>query len=127
MKKDRGKFLTIMLVLVSLTPLVGLVGILLPGSGLRAGGITVSNPPDWYPTYSIITVVLGLAFIIGLWMWKKWGVYLAIAYSLISLGAGFAFNQSSHGPTVNLINQVSPLVSYALFYWAVYRKWKYFE
>ncbi len=120
MKKERGKFLTIILVLA----IFGLFQALYLVTNTSTVSQALGTVPSWYPVYLLVGVVSQAAAIVGIWMWKRWGVYLLFGWGLI-------------GPLVQILllkpvqyGQLAlymTVASLGLYFWAVYRKWHYFE
>lgn len=123
-KKERGALLTIILVFESLVLLKSLFDI--------NNFINPAYPnfiyiyvPMWYSKVAIISLVLALIINICLWTWKKFGVYLLIfSQALLLINNVFILKLTSLGIFLTLIIVVS---LNALEFWAIYRKWKYFD
>ncbi len=80
MNKSRGKFLTIMIVFAA----IGDIGFVMTNYLHTLYQTTNTNlvppafetMPSWLPLYKVASLLLGILTIIGLWMMRKWGVYL---------------------------------------------------
>ena len=78
--RERGGCLSILLVLYVLGAIFNLytaISIGATNATLVAAGLTPF--PSWYPIALIISAVLAVVGVYGLWMWKKWGAYAIIA------------------------------------------------
>jgi hypothetical protein len=85
-EQERGGCLTVFLVLSFIGSLLGLVGTVMLSSGSNALAGTGYNfvLPSWYLPVAVISIVVHLVAIYGVWTWKKWGVYLLIAEYVFS-------------------------------------------
>ena len=89
----------------------------------------MSNPQDFMTQYPRITPfmldglkliqVLNVLSIVGMWMGKKWGVWLAIALSVAVLGADLYVPLYYHIVVV--------LISVGLTMWQVFKHWHLFR
>jgi hypothetical protein len=81
-ERKRGGCLTAFLILMLIAnPLTGLY-YLLAGSTVRESLPTL---PEWaIPTLGVLALA-NFAFAIGIWQWKKWGVYGFAGTSLVAL------------------------------------------
>jgi hypothetical protein len=114
-KKERGKFLTVMILFL----VVGDIQIpyyLLNPDLIRA---VYGNLPSWYPLYAIFGLALSIAIIIGMWRMKKWAVYLLVAYFASKIPTeAFMFQ-----PTQQVATLATTVVGSGLWAWAISRKW----
>ena len=121
--KDRGVFLTILVIYGALQAiLVFFSGIIYPivGMGLRGGSQIL--------LVSLLEFIPLVAALYGIWMWKKWGVYLLFASILITIISTFVFDlvlkvYSGYAQGVIFLD----ILGAALWFWAIYRKWSLFE
>jgi hypothetical protein len=109
--KDRGIFLTVLIAYAALSALLVLF------FGMPSGGT------EFF--ISILQLILLVASIYGIWIWKKWGVYSVFAYILISFISIFALEQGSNSYGQGGI--VLSILVAALWFWAIRRKWSYFK
>lgn len=118
MKKDRGILLTILIILIGLSYIFGLVDSL-----------------KYSFMYNTLLSILGLISLVGIWLWKKWAVYLFIVMYAVSFGITLFLLQT---PQLNkdLSTFYSPFVVWmiawgiipvVLGYIALKAKWKYFN
>lgn len=119
-KKDRGKLLTTLLILASL---------ILPWNFLylidkELVSKTYGSVPNWFNIYYAFIIFGGGLSLVGTWMWKKWSVYLAVFIAAIAHLVLLLFLKPSNYGLVNYLGNV-PI--FALWGWAIYRKWKFFE
>jgi hypothetical protein len=83
----------------------------------------VSNNP-WFLNGSIGITVFQIIFIIGIWLWKKWGVFGYAVTTLITPIIAFLRVSSITDALVSLIQSVSLIL---VLYLLVKPKWQYFE
>jgi len=120
MEKDRGKFLTVMCAIGSIGAIQSLYGVIDPDIFTDVYNII----PIWFPVYVLGIAVADLSAIVGILMLKKWAVYLLFA----QMGVGVLVEYLILKPVeIHLLVIISASVSAALWFWAIYRKWKYFE
>ena len=121
-KKDRGAFLTILIIMA----LVG--GVTTLYSDLTNMSTVLSynfeNPPLWYQYYFMTSIIITLISVYGIYRWQKWGVYLLIAHASIAFLIQFLI-RNIH-PWVNLFMPLVAVIMNGLWFWAIYRKRKYF-
>ena len=117
-EKERGKFLTIMIVIM----------LLLQIQGFEASNLVTSAPPWFFVSVVSVCVVIMLS-LYGIWMWKRWAVYL----NIVAVGLGWIMSFGNFLTTRQYYDQISVIVHlpfwalYGLWFWALYRKWRYFE
>lgn len=132
-KKDRGKFLTVLFFSNGFFLVLSIPSYFAGQTILRSMGVTFT-PPLWIVGYSVITLILDVAALYGIWKWKKWGVVLwFVLMGLSILTSPHLVTQALSSLPNNLRQDTSlndyirPIVGLALWLWAIYRKWKYFE
>lgn len=119
MKAERGKFLTIMIVLGAL----GLLQALYYYMNTDMVQQTLGVVPSWYPMYLLVGVAVQAAGLYGLWIWKKWGAYAIFAWIAITLAAQLTvIKPVQYGEFA----YISTALMGGLWFWAIHRKWKYF-
>ena len=124
MKKERGKFLTIMLVLA----VFGIFQYLFMVTNTNSVNQSLGVVPSWYPIYGLVGIASQAIAIVGIWIWKKWGVYLLLGWSLIGvLMQIFVLKPAGAAAQYGQLALFMTLGSAGLYFWAVYRKWQYFE
>jgi hypothetical protein len=119
MKKGRGKFLTIMLVLSAIGLLQSLYYLVNTDLIQQSYGVV----PEWFQLYSVFGIVFGMIMITGLWMMKKWGVYLLAVSVVLSFVMQLFFMRPLAYQEVVYIMSIA---SAGIWFWAINRKWKYF-
>ncbi len=122
MKKDRGILLTVLLFLGVLGVVVSLFTLF----NTKMVSQSYGSLPSWYFAYAFIGIIFGLLNMYGIWKWKKWVIYTFATSSIISvIMHAFVLKpvKSSAGPLPVIIS----LLSAGLWFYAIYRKWKYFE
>lgn len=122
MKKERGKLLNLLLIL-SLFGLVSSVFVFLNPQSLTQAYGTL---PPWYPLYAVISVSFTLVNIYALWQMKKWIVYsLGLSAVISVLMPLFILKPIIQG--VASVSVASSIISAAFWFWAIRRKWQYFD
>ncbi|MCX6783800.1 MAG: hypothetical protein NT141_01895 [candidate division WWE3 bacterium] len=121
MKKQRGKFLTFMLVLAAL----GIIQTPYYLINTNALQLAYGNVPSWYPIYAVLGLGLGIGMIIGMWQLKKWAVYLLVASTTLTfLSQLFILKPAQQFAGVTY---AMTIVSAGLWFWAISRKWASFD
>jgi hypothetical protein len=125
--KERGKFLTIMMVVIGLFMVMNILGIII-------GGKEYLNLPENSSglVNVLIIIVLNLVEIIsfiGIIKWKKSGAWAFLGVMIFSIIFAQFYSVTPPGVDKNYMMAMwlPPLVIYGLLYWAIYRQWKYFE
>jgi hypothetical protein len=80
------------------------IGIVLGIIGLFAAASVLSAIASWYPIYTGISIVIGAICTYGLWMMKKWALYLYTAIFVINQVIAFMLGAFS------LLGLVIPLI-----------------
>lgn len=129
MKKDRGKFLTILSVLAILGWLISLPQLVNMNQTFAQLGI---NLPNWYMPYTLVAGLLQVFALIYIWQWKKLGVYLlfgiaAVAILVQVLGLNPLANNPKIGTGFSQFAYIATLIGTLLWFWAIYRKWPNFK
>lgn len=122
MKKNRGIFLTIILILPLLELLIGIPSFFDPNRMQQNAGLG-----NWYPPFIYLNAFLKLFLIWGMWMWKKWAVYLSFISFIPGLWISFIVLQNISPSSALISTILGFILSAGLLFWAIYRKWKYFE
>lgn len=81
-KKQRGTALTVVLVLVTLGAIVDAIIPLL----YRKTAYEITHPVVLGGV--IVMALLGIVGVVGMWLWKRWGIYLFVASVAVSIGVG---------------------------------------
>lgn len=101
--------------LVAYLAVIAIVNVL--GMGLFA--ILGLQSQDWIALLGVVLTLVNIVFIIGIWQWKKWGVYgLGISLGLGALAALISMQFSSVVP---------PLSSLAVLVYLVRPVWHLME
>ncbi len=85
-----------------------MIGIVLSIIGLLTAMSVFAAIAAWYPVYIVVAVVVNAVSTYGLWMMKKWALYLYTASFIVSQLIAFAFGGFS------LVALVIPLVVLAI-------------
>ena len=119
-EKQRGWFLTIMIV----TLIVGDIQIpYFVWINSDALSTVYRSLPSWYSIYAVVGLASNVAIIIGAWMMKKWAAYVLALYFISKAVFDSFFIQ----PRSILPVFATTIVGGALWFWAIYRKWKMFD
>jgi len=78
--------------------------------------------PTWYPIALEIITVLDMGCLIGIWLWKKWGVYGLFATWFI----GILVNLTAGGISA-LSNMISSLIPLVILGFLIKRKWQFLK
>jgi hypothetical protein len=118
-EKQRGIFLTIMILLLVL----GDIQIPYYLANPDALNTVYSNIPSWYPLYALLGLASNIAIIIGMWRMKKWSTYLLVAYFASKLLVDFIYIL----PAQQMVVFATTAAGAGLWFWAIYRKWELFD
>ncbi len=122
-ERKRGKFLTILLVL-------GIIGIIPSLFHIFDREVVLYKqliiPSVWFSVIVSVNTLMNAGGILGIWLWKKWGVYFIGLSIILQLVVQAVYvNPLYGGPGL-----VAYLVGFFfdfLWTWALYRKWHYFQ
>lgn len=129
MKKDRGIFLTIMLIFL-LIALLKYIPSLPKSIELQKNTEFINNLYiNLYIPFKYLRFSIALVSIWGMWIWKKWAVYLFFIHNIVGFGMLFMAQQDKlpHLYQITIMSIVINILTTGLWLWAIYRKWKYFE
>ena len=79
--------------------------------------------PSWYAIYALLGLASNVAIIIGIWRMKKWAVYLLVVYFASKILVDYIYVL----PSQETLVFVTSIVGAGLWFWAIYRKWKFFD
>lgn len=130
MKVKRGKLLTVMLIIFAIGYLTDIYKHITKNDFLSIGGKMALFEVSPITVFMIISV-LGFIGVVGLWLRKKWAAYLAIGVLIASLleltfPIYYLIIQYSKGNMLTGAFVTMNVVINLLFFFAIYRKWKYF-
>lgn len=129
---SRGKFLTIVLILSAISGLLNISQALNPASLASEYGTI----PSWYTAVELLITALILVGVVGVWLWKKWGVYtyflnyalvLFVAFYLLQGRATLSADKAATTQLAFMMVLAIVAVEISLSAWAVYRKWSNFS
>jgi Sec-independent protein secretion pathway component TatC len=83
-------------------------------------GLGVQVAGWYYPVMGVISL-LNMAAVVGIWQWKKWGVYLYVGLSVLSIVLSVIAGMS---PVMVI---VSSLIGFAILFFLVRPLWDHFE
>lgn len=119
-ENKRGRLLSIWLIL---NVLLNIVIAYLFASTLL-GSTQTSSPPlnntdQWAGIVLAVTSIISIAAILGIWRWRKIGLYIFIALALPAFIAYLALN-------TRILTAIFPLTSATLMWTLIKPKWEYF-
>jgi hypothetical protein len=113
-KKERGFWLTFVLVIMALH---GIVATLFYTSA-KAGA--APNARTWILTLMILHCVLDIVAVAGIWFWKKWALYLYGFSTILAMIAGLLTGYGMY----SVFYMIMPFV---ILGWLLRTKWDYLE
>ena len=128
--KDRGTALEVFIVISFIFSIYSIYNVIFRPSPLP------NYLPSWYPQLLIILDVLNILALIGIWLYKRWAIYLFVMLRLISWVIMY-FNLSNY-QTANTQNAwIIPymftiiialvLIFDGIFFWLLYKKRELFK
>lgn len=122
--KNRGKFLTVVIILLLLLSVLDLTRIVFNFNGWLA---EIAGEPDWYMYFYAISFIGEFVSLYGLWMFKKWGFYLFLLLNLIWMIYLVAFPDPLFNTSLFIVMLIFIFILiFALPLWAIRRKWHLF-
>lgn len=128
--KDRGTALEVFIVISFLFPIYAIY------SGASHPFPVPGYLPSWYPQFLIILNILDILSLIGLWLYKRWTMYLFVVLRLVGLVILY-FNLSRYQPISTQYTWIIPymftiiialiLIFDGIFFWLLYQKRGLFE
>lgn len=79
--------------------------------------------PAWYSIYAFLELVSNVAIIIGMWKMKKWSVYLLALYFISKAIPDYFYIL----PDKQMAVFATTIIGAIFWFWAIKRKWFYFE
>ncbi|MBI3305666.1 hypothetical protein HYZ82_00860 [Candidatus Nomurabacteria bacterium] len=117
--RERGTFLTCMIGLSLIINLYSLYQATHTSTTINI----YSHMPVWFSVYSFLASLLGVVTNIGLWLWKKWAVFVLLVSITLALGLHiFVLDLGKIQETAFF----ATILSGCLWYWAISRKWSFF-
>lgn len=122
----RGKFLTIVLFLLSINLISALLKLNDTSFWPKEFGISPIN-------LNIIFLIIELILLWEIWLWKKWAVFGKFVFDVISkfiyILAVWVRTNNSLSDVINfmLLGLASIIIIDGLLFWAVKRRWKHFS
>jgi len=113
-KRERGWLLTIAIILVGISGVIGLI------VSLGENGFRTDNLPAWFIAAAAAAAIADIVAAFGLWTWKQWGYYLYLGATLASIALGLI-------ATGSLMFAFSHIIPFAIVGYIILPKWKYFE
>lgn len=102
---QRPVAITVICIVIAVLLVLGLIGIIGLMTAASSVGATITG---WSLIWGIANIVLTGVAIYGLWMMKKWGLYLYTALFVIGLISSFMIGGSS--ALLSLAGNVIPLI-----------------
>jgi hypothetical protein len=113
-KPERGWLLTIAIILVGISGLLGLI------VSLGENGFRTENLPTWFIAAAAAAAIADIIAAFGLWTWKQWGYYLYLGATLLSIALGLM-------ATGSILFAFSHIIPFAIVGYIILPKWKYFD
>ena len=120
MDKKRGKFLTVLVIL----GVIGLIQIPYYLVNTSTLSMIYGNVPTWYPLFAVFGLVWGAATFVGIWLMKKWAVYMLIFSTILTFLIQLVVLKPIPNP--GMVYAMT-MISAGIWFWAIYRKWKVFK
>jgi hypothetical protein len=114
-RKIRGTWLTIALVVMVLHGLLAAIYY----AAAKVDSVYLARP--WLISLMVLHFLANVLAAIGIWYWKKWGVYIYIASTILAVIVGLITTGLG---MVSVFYMVLPLV---ILGWLLRTKWSYFE
>lgn len=133
MKKDRGQFLTILLVLATIMVIKDLYEF------ISSGQLTslLDNPFNGPVYWTLLNEIVYISALVGIWLWKKWSVYLlftlaglgviSLLYNLFSIYILHTIELDQINTIVVLGGSFISILVVVIWYQAIRKKWQYFN
>jgi len=118
-KKHPGKFLSVMILFL----IIGDIQIPYYMANPDKLSAIYGSLPSWYPLYAGLGLLSNVAIIYGMWKFKKWAVYILIAYFASKVPSELFMFQ----PAQQMATMITTVVGAGLWFWAIKREWKYFK
>ena len=108
--KERGTILTILLIIMAI-------------HGIFAAYLYSTGAPEvqrpWIIGMMVVHSLADIAAAVGIWYWKKWGLYVYAASTVLALVAGLI--------SVGIWSVFYMVLPLAIIGWVLRSKWSYFE
>lgn len=127
--KDRGKFLTIMLVLLALATLGLFRSLQSEIKHFDRFQNTYTLPPELNVYWLTILVIANIGIFIGILKWKKIALYVLFLLALVEviLNTLFLKMVTPLPQFITILAKILFFLNYGLWFWAIKRKWQYFN
>jgi hypothetical protein len=118
-KKERGKLLTIMIILVFLLQILDCYGTF----------ALATSPSPWFFMSVVSVFAVIVLSLYGIWRWKRWALYVNFAVLVLGQTMSFVnfFTDKLYFYPPSVILQLHFWALYGPLLWAIHRKWQYFE
>jgi len=110
--KIHGTVLTILLVIMGLHGILG--GIIY--YALRMDTASISKP--WLLGLMSLHFLMNVVAVVGIWFWKKWGLYVYAASTILALVVGLV--------SIGIWSVFYMILPLAILGWVLRTKWSYF-
>lgn len=125
--KKRSILLSFLIVIGVFGSIISLSTILDKNSSVFDSTLPLWLPLKWYQFYLITSSTCNLVVFVGLWFWKKWAVYFISSLFLL----GFLMELSNllvvRDSFVIIVGLLLSLMIMTIYFFAIKRKWVYFN
>jgi p-aminobenzoyl-glutamate transporter AbgT len=117
-KKERGTFLIVMLVVYGLLWAAHLLTLLNPSHYPKV----YADGPSFSYLFNLIIFLFATTSLVAIFTWRKWGIYVLSITTAISI----LFDIAYFPHQVTLLGHIVSLIPIGLIIWAISRKWSYY-
>lgn len=84
LKPQRPLLITLMCVFFAVGIISGLAGLLIPSVYEQFVAPMLEQYPSWYRYLMMVNIFTSLACVVGLWLMKRWSVFLYVASAIVN-------------------------------------------
>lgn len=84
LKPQRPLLITLMCVFFAVGIISGLAGLLIPSVYEQFVAPMLEQYPSWYRYLMMVNIFTSLACVVGLWLMKRWSVFLYVASAVVN-------------------------------------------
>jgi hypothetical protein len=125
--KKHSKFLMTMIIIMGLLILGNIIGYLSDDMYINPQ----TTAPEWVLNLAKISIYAEAVIVAGVYLWKKWAVWTHLVIQIFSIIFSQIYVVSP--PILDIevwayaFAGILMLSIYILYFWAIYRQWKYFS